>query len=137
MRKARLLVLLMVVALTALSLTGCPIAQLKTATATAATTTTHTTAEDQYTWQGTIIEIYEGGTAFLAAVDTDYQTMLGDKASVSLYDDAIVVRDDTGEAIDLASVPVSTAVIVTITGGIRESYPVQVSAIEVRVILAD
>jgi hypothetical protein len=91
--------------------------------------------ETTYTWQGTVSQIETGGRAFLAAVDQEYQKMLGDKAQVGLYADARIVRDDTGAAVKLADIPVGSRVVVTITGGIRESYPVQVSAVEVRVIL--
>lgn len=88
-----------------------------------------------YTWQGTVSQIETGGRAFLADVDQEYRKLLGDKAHVGLYADARVVRDDTGAAMDLADVPAGSRVVVTITGGIRESYPVQVSAVEVRVVL--
>lgn len=104
--------------------------------ATSSSPTTTDPLDSKLTWRGRIVEVDPGGRSFLASVDEPYHGMLGDKAWVSLYDDAKVVRDDTGEAVKLLDVPAGSEVIVTITGGIRESYPVQVSAVEVRVVIA-
>lgn len=104
-------------------------------TATSSSPTTTDPLESKLTWRGRIAEVDPGGRSFLALVAEPYHGMLGDKAWVSLYDDARVVRDDTGEAVRLQDVPAGSEVIVTITGGIRESYPVQVSAVEVRVVI--
>lgn len=92
-------------------------------------------SDERLTWQGAIIKVDSGGRSFLALVDEEYQKYLGDKAHVGLYESARVVRDDDGTSIELVDVPAGSRVIVTITGGIRESYPVQVSATEVRVII--
>lgn len=132
------LLILLVFLLT--SLTGCLTAQTTSSATTTTTTSTTTTAQsstdDQITWQGVVLEVDVDGKGFLASVDDDYQKMLGDKAYVDFYADAKIVLDLTGEPINMATVPAGSRVIVTITGGIRESYPVQVSATEVRVILA-
>lgn len=114
----------------ALALTGCPAAPTTTVATTALSPT-----DCRIIWAGTILEIDAGGKGFLASVDEDYQKLLGDKAHVGLYEGADVVLDKTDEPIELSEVPIGSYVIVTITGGIRESYPVQVSAVEVRVIL--
>lgn len=112
-----------------LALTGC-----MPALSTVATTTEPSPTDCRIIWTGTILEIDAGGKAFLASVDEDYQKLLGDKAHVDLYEGADVVLDKTDEPIELSAVPVGSWVKVTIVGGIRESYPVQVSAVEVRVI---
>ena len=142
--------LLLVLSFLAFSLAGCigylgiylPGSTTKSTSGTSgqptATTNSPTTTDPlaaKLTWRGRIVEVDPGGRSFLALVDEAYQTMLGDKAWVSLYEEARVVRDDTGEAISLLDVPPGSEVIVTITGGIRESYPVQVSAVEVRVVI--
>ena len=87
------------------------------------------TTEKPLVWTGQVLEIYSD-QAFLAAVDTDYQKMLGDRAHVALYPSAVVLNA-AGKSIKLGSIPVNSRVRVTITGGIRESYPVQVSATRV------
>jgi hypothetical protein len=90
--------------------------------------------KDIYKWEGQIIEVYTGNRSFLALVDQPYRQMLGDKAAVFLYDDAKVLCDETGEPMDLKDAKPGQKVKVTITGGIRESYPVQASATEVRIV---
>lgn len=87
------------------------------------------TTEKPLVWTGRILEIQDD-RSFLAAVDAPDQPALGDKAHVSLYQDA-VVRDAAGKTIRLDAIPAGGRVRVAITGGIRESYPVQVSAIRV------
>ena len=94
------------------------------------------TNDDRLTFFGKVISIDPSGQSFLVAVAEKDQPLLGDKATVGLYADATVTRADTGKAITLKDVPVDSEVAVTITGGIRESYPVQVSAVSVSVTLA-
>lgn len=135
--------LLLIGGLIALAAAGCRIPALSLETTAASSQpgseTTSITADptaDQLTWSGTILSVDPSGRSFLAAVDLKDQKILGDKAWVSLYDDAEVVLADTGAPCKLQDAPVGSAVTVTITGGIRESYPVQTSAILVRVSLA-
>lgn len=129
MKNLRQKMLYIMVVTLALALTGCP------AAATTDATTEPLPTDDRIIWTGTILEIDADGKGFLASVDKDYQKLLGDKAHVDLYEGADVVLDKTDESVELSDVPIGSYVIVTITGGIRESYPVQVSAVEVRVIL--
>ena len=91
--------------------------------------------DERLTFQGKVISIDPAGNAFLVAVAEKDQPLLGDKATVGLYAGATVTRADTGKAITLKDVPADSEVTVTITGGIRESYPVQVSAVSVLVAL--
>lgn len=93
--------------------------------------------DERLTFQGKVISIDPSGQSFLVAVAEKDQQLLGDKATVGLYADAAVTRAGTGEAINLKDIPVDIEVTVIITGGIRESYPVQVSAVSVEVALAD
>ena len=93
--------------------------------------------DERLTFQGKVLSIDLSGQSLMVAVAEKDQQLLGDKAAVGLYADATVTRADTGEAIDLKNVPIDSEVTVTITGGIRESYPVQVSAVSVVVTLAD
>ena len=131
----------MLVSLASLTLTGCRIPALSISPG--AATTVNGTSADQSTdptderliFSGKILSVDPSGQSFLAAVDEKDQNLLGDKASVGLYDDATVTRADTGATINLKDVPAGSAVTVTITGGIRESYPVQVSAVSVEVTL--
>ena len=89
------------------------------------------------TFQGKVISIDPSGQSFLVAVAEKDQQLLGDKASVGLYADATVFQTGTGETIDLKDIPEDSEVTIIITGGIRESYPVQVSAVSVAVTLTD
>jgi hypothetical protein len=90
-------------------------------------------SEEQLTWSGTILSVDQSGRGFLAAVDKQDQSILGDKAHVALYADAEIVHAGTGAPYDLKQAPVGSKVTVTISGGIRESYPVQTSAVRVEV----
>lgn len=127
MKNLRLKLLFVMVVILALALTGCPASPATTAT------TEPLPTDSRIIWTGSVLEIDAGGKAFLASVDEDYQKLLGDKAHVDLYEGADILLDQTDEPIELSDVPVGSWVQVTIVGGIRESYPVQVSAVEVRV----
>lgn len=93
--------------------------------------------DERLTFQGKVISIDPSGRSLLVAVAEKDQQLLGDKAAVSLYADAVVIQAGTGEAINLQDIPADSEVTIIITGGIRESYPVQVSAVSVEVTLAD
>ena len=93
--------------------------------------------DERLTFQGRVISIDPSGQSFLVAVAEKDQQLLGDKAAVGLYADATVFLTGTDEAIDLQDIPADSEVTIIITGGIRESYPVQVSAVSVEVTLAD
>jgi hypothetical protein len=93
--------------------------------------------DERLSFQGKVISIDSSGHSFLVAVAEKDQQLLGDKATVGLYADATVTWADTGKAVDLLDIPIDSEVTVTITGGIRESYPVQVSAVSVVVTPAE
>jgi len=123
-------ILLLALVVLTLNLAGCTTVQPTTATMTERPPT-----DGKTTWQGSVLEVDAGGESFLASVDADFQKLLGDKAHVDFYKNAKIVLNLSDAPIDMSAVPIGSWVIVTITGGIRESYPVQVSATEVRVTL--
>ncbi len=140
----RMIGLILILGILSIGLSGCTVFyfnwnadSMTTAPSTGGSTTgqpgTTSPIDNLIVWTGKIISI-ESERSFLAAVDSTFQSLLGDKAQVSLYDNAKVIRNETGEEISLPDVPIGSRVIVKITGAIRESYPVQVSAVEVRVI---
>lgn len=133
----RLIVLLVLIGLSAFFLTESQIPAISISLTEGNPTVLAADPDDEsLIFKGRVLSIDPSGRSFLVAVEKDYHQFLGDRAAVGLYADAAVTRADTGETISLKDVPLNSELTITITGGVRESYPVQVSAIAVAVNLS-
>lgn len=118
MRREKLIVLILAFML--LTLPGCT-------TLAGAATERPSFNKNESVFSGSILSVNRNTQSIIIAVIVDDQELIGDQASVALTADSRIsdADDNTLTFSELAEGDVLT---VAITGGIRESYPVQVTA---------